>query len=202
MLGGLKKCSDIVGVTDEQIGKWRDGKSKPQFFAIGQLASSADVRLEWLLSGKGSMQLMKMDATEASDIDKTIPVMGSAAGSINGSTAISSDVIDRIARPHGLANARHAYALYVVGQSMQPKFKQGDIIFVHPGRPPSAGDIVVVQTQDYEGADVISYVKEYIGRSDEGILTRQYNDPLEIEFKDVVIKDLHRVMTTNELLGV
>ena len=42
----------------------------------------------------------------------------------------------------------HAYALYVRGSSMAPRFREGDVIIVEPSMPAQADDDVVVRTTD------------------------------------------------------
>jgi phage repressor protein C with HTH and peptisase S24 domain len=41
----------------------------------------------------------------------------------------------------------HAYALEIAGESMEPVFRDGDIVIVSPGAPIRRGDRVVVRTQ-------------------------------------------------------
>lgn len=49
--GGLKKCAELADVTAEQVGRWRDGKSKAPFVAVAKIVSASGLRLDWLLSG-------------------------------------------------------------------------------------------------------------------------------------------------------
>jgi phage repressor protein C with HTH and peptisase S24 domain len=44
----------------------------------------------------------------------------------------------------------HAYALEVSGQSMEPAYRDGDVILVSPAAPVRRGDRVVVKTRDGE----------------------------------------------------
>jgi phage repressor protein C with HTH and peptisase S24 domain len=55
---------------------------------------------------------------------------------------------DEIAFPS--VNDEHAYALEVSGQSMEPAYRDGDIILVSPSAPVRRGDRVVVKTRDGE----------------------------------------------------
>ncbi len=55
---------------------------------------------------------------------------------------------DRIAFP--AVNDEHAYALEVSGHSMEPAYRDGDIIVVSPMAPVRRGDRVVVRTRDGE----------------------------------------------------
>lgn len=102
----------------------------------------------------------------------------------------------------GLRGARDAYALYVVGSSMEPRYRAGEVVFVHPHRPLRAGDICIVQTTDFEDGDLRGWIKEFVRFTDKGALTRQYNPPAEVEFRRAAIKAMHRVLTPNEIVGV
>ena len=52
---------------------------------------------------------------------------------------------DEIALP--AANDEHAYALEISGDSMEPAYRDGDVIVVSPGAPIRRGDRVVVKTK-------------------------------------------------------
>ena len=55
---------------------------------------------------------------------------------------------DEIAFP--AVDDEHAYALEVAGDSMQPAYRDGDVILVSPAAPVRRGDRVVVKTRDGE----------------------------------------------------
>ena len=55
---------------------------------------------------------------------------------------------DEIAFP--AVNDEHAYALAVSGQSMEPAYRDGDVILVSPAAPIRRGDRVVVRTKSGE----------------------------------------------------
>jgi len=55
---------------------------------------------------------------------------------------------DEIAFP--AVDDTHAYALEVSGQSMEPAYRDGDVILVSPATPIRRGDRVVVKTRDGE----------------------------------------------------
>jgi phage repressor protein C with HTH and peptisase S24 domain len=55
---------------------------------------------------------------------------------------------DEIAFP--AVDDTHAYALEVSGQSMEPTYRDGDVILVSPAAPIRRGDRVVVKTRDGE----------------------------------------------------
>lgn len=73
------------------------------------------------------------------------------AGAIDDSILVSPEPIDYVKRPEPLAKAKNGYGLYIVGDSMEPAFRQGDLALVHPNMPPKPGDEVVVCSIDVNG---------------------------------------------------
>lgn len=83
---------------------------------------------------------------------KDLPIYAAVrGGSMDDSILVSSDPIDYVKRPEPLARAKNGYGLYVLGTSMVPAYKHGDLVLVHPNLPFSAGDDVVVSSQDQNG---------------------------------------------------
>ncbi|WP_427928646.1 S24 family peptidase [Agrobacterium cavarae] len=73
------------------------------------------------------------------------------AGSIDDSILVSPEPIDYVKRPEPLSRAKNGYGLYIVGDSMEPAFRQGDLALVHPNMHPKPGDEVVVCSVDVNG---------------------------------------------------
>ena len=132
-----------------------------------------------------------------------VEVWGVAAGGDSGDFAFNGTVIDYVRRPPGLSDARTVFAIYVVGDSMAPRYEHGDLIFVHKGRPARLGDDVVVELLGEADAPGACYVKRLLRRSASKISLRQFNPPRDdLEFKTAEVKQIYRVLSTAELLGV
>lgn len=129
-----------------------------------------------------------------------VPVLGTAKGSAGeGAFSLVDEAIEYVTRPAGLSRARDVYALYVQGESMSPRFEPGDLVFVHPKRPPRFGDYIILQVQMYDTAGIQTYIKRLIRQSDSKIEVEQLNPHLRVEWKPRVILRLHKVLTPNEL---
>lgn len=50
-------------------------------------------------------------------------------------------------RPPQLAGVMGAYALFVPDESLAPRYRAGEVLYVHPGKPPIAGTDVVVRVR-------------------------------------------------------
>lgn len=144
--------------------------------------------------------LVEVDPRRLEGLPVDVPVVGVAAASVAGAFIVDG-VIDRVRRPPGLLHAKNVYALYVRGESMIPRFRPGELIFVSPDRPPGSGDDVVIQTRNHSGAGLESWLKEYVRSEGARVYTRQLNPASTIEFAAEQVVGIHRVLTMRELFG-
>lgn len=156
--------------------------------AAAKYARAFRVSEAWLLTGEGPAPK-----------SAPLPVMGIAAGSLTGQNIIHSDPLEYVARPPALETVRDAYALWVRGSSMLPRFAEGDLVFVHPYRQPVAGDAIIIQ-QRING-ELVAFIKELVNRSDKSLHCRQYNPPAEIDYPVEFIQAVHKVMSMKELFA-
>jgi phage repressor protein C with HTH and peptisase S24 domain len=136
---------------------------------------------------------------ETSGHSDKIPVMGTAEGGDNGWSLWNGDVVEFVPRPPNLIGAPNAYAVYVTGTSMEPRYHPGEILFVHPGKPVQPGAYVLVQTKPRtEGDAPRAYVKRLLRRTADKFVLEQYNPPKKIDLfaRDVIT--IHRVMGSGE----
>lgn len=131
----------------------------------------------------------------------TVPILGTANGSAIGAFMLSNDPIGYAARPPGLQAVRDPYALYVRSESMEPRFRQGELVFVNPHKPPRVGDDVIVQVEKSQN-EIEAYIKTLARMPGEWLTVRQLNPPAELQFKPSTIRAVHLVMTTNDLFNV
>lgn len=183
----LKKLADVLQVTEQWLLTGED-VSAPQ--PAQAQPTPSDVRLA-----------PNIKLPDLYTLPKDVGVLGSAAGSELGRGAfqLSSDVIEYVRRPPGLFGVKDAYALYVEGDSMYPRFEQGDLIFVHPHRKPRGGDYVVVQEPDTDNGESRAFVKRLKRVTGTALVCEQFNPPATIEF--VLRPGLvwHKVLTDGDL---
>jgi phage repressor protein C with HTH and peptisase S24 domain len=78
-----------------------------------------------------------------------LPVWAAAQGGEEGAMLITTSPIEWIVRPRELVEVIDAFAVFLIGESMSPRYDQGDQLFVHPHRPPRGGDdCLFVQQRD------------------------------------------------------
>lgn len=106
-----------------------------------------------------------------------LPVYASAEGGPSG-MMVTYDPVDWLARPDALQNVRDAFAVYVIGESMEPRYEQGDMILVHPTRPPKRGDDVLLLSEQPDRA-FAALVKRLVRWDSENWTVQQYNPAKE-----------------------
>jgi phage repressor protein C with HTH and peptisase S24 domain len=103
---------------------------------------------------------------------RPVPLLGFAEAGVGGyfddGGFPAGEGWDEIAFP--AVNDDHAYALEVSGQSMEPVYRDGDVILVSPAAPIRRGDRVVVRTR---GGEVIA--KELKRRTAKSIELKSLN---------------------------
>lgn len=66
-LGGASAAGRLVGYTDEQVRKWRDGRAKAPFYALAAMTAAAGWSLDWLATGEGTREVGAARAAGAGD---------------------------------------------------------------------------------------------------------------------------------------
>lgn len=204
-----KRC----GVKQQSIEQFEGGEvQRPRY--IVELAEALEVTLEWLRYGRGPSPLSPTSSMalkspqppptfpRLDDMPRDVPVEGTAAGNVSGAFQIVGGPVDFVRRPPGIAGAKDVYALYVVGESMFPRFDEGELIYVHPGRPVHPGHYVVVvqKTADHESPQ--AYVKRLVRRDDKTLVLEQLNPQKTLKLPANTVQSVHRILTMNDLHGV
>lgn len=93
-----------------------------------------------------------------------LPVYGTAQGG-PGVLVLSSQPFRTISRPHNLQGIEDAFGVLIVGNSMAPEYREGDIAYVDPHTPPRQGDACLFQS--HRNGDVEAVIK-YLDKSPHG----------------------------------
>lgn len=132
-----------------------------------------------------------------------VPVYGVAVGGDSGDFSLNGDVVDRVRRPPGLTDNRAAFAVYVRGDSMEPRFYQGDLLYVDPIRPARSGDDVLVELKPARpGEPGPAYIKQLVTQTPLRVVLRQFNPAKEIIIPGERILRVSKILSLSDLLGV
>jgi phage repressor protein C with HTH and peptisase S24 domain len=130
---------------------------------------------------------------------RDLRVLGMAECGPDGWSLWNGEVIEMTSRPPNLAGAALAYAVYVVGDSMEPRYHSGELVYVHPGRPVDVGAYVLVQVKPKDDGDAPrAVVKRLVRRSATKVMLEQFNPKKTIELKTGDILSMHRVVGSGE----
>lgn len=129
---------------------------------------------------------------------ETVPVMGVAEGGRDGMLDWSSEVIDNVPRPPLLGGAVNAYALYVTGSSMEPRYQHGELLYVNPAKPVTVHSFVVVQFQRAEESNIQAVVKQFVKRTISGVILRQLNPEKTLTIPSEQVRAMHRIVGSGE----
>lgn len=192
-----------LGVTRGAVANWERGQGIKRENLVA-ISKHYPLQLEWLISGNGTEPAAREPANivgsrrrELFQVEglpsATIPAYGQAMGGEDGYFILNGNKVADILAPPGLVGVREAYAVYVSGDSMEPRYYAGEVLYVNPRLPVRRGDFVVAQVQ-YEGEDVPrGYVKRFVRMNDSGLVLAQFNPAKELRFDSSRVVSVHRI---------
>lgn len=139
--------------------------------------------------------LIMPDRLPPTRIDRMLPVLGEAVGGVDGEYVFNGHVLDYVACPPSLANVPNAYSVYVDGESMSPRYRSGEMVYVHPNKPARRGDDVIVQIKPREdGMPPRGYIKEFVGWTGSKLMLRQHNPAQSVDFDRELVVSVHPIV--------
>jgi phage repressor protein C with HTH and peptisase S24 domain len=121
-----------------------------------------------------------------------LPVYAGAEGGPTG-LQVTPDPIDWVPRPRPLRNVPKAFAVYVIGDSMEPAYRHGDMVFVHPALPALRGDDVLLTKQGSD-RELVAMIKHLVGWSDRDWKLKQFNPEREFQVSKSEWPQVHVVV--------
>jgi len=122
-----------------------------------------------------------------------IPIRSAGRGGGDQQMFLSDGPIGYTARPANLNGVRGAYAIYMVGDSMEPRYEQGWLLHVNPFKPPTRGRDVVVYKQDQA-----VLIKQFVRWEPDALLLRQLNPPQELRVLREEVVECHLVVGVDQ----
>ena len=122
-----------------------------------------------------------------------IPIRSAGRGGGDQQMFLEDGPIGYTARPANLDGVRGAYAIYMVGDSMEPRYEQGWLLHVNPFKPPTRGrDIVLYKTND------AVLIKQFVRWDSDALILRQLNPPIELRIPRQEVRDCHLVVGVDQ----
>jgi phage repressor protein C with HTH and peptisase S24 domain len=122
-----------------------------------------------------------------------IPIRSAGRGGGEQEMFLEDGPIGYTPRPANLGGVRGAYAIYMVGDSMEPRYEQGWLLHVNPFKPPTRGRDVVVYK---EGQAVL--IKQFVRWEADALVLRQLNPPEELRIPRGEVRECHLVVGVDQ----
>jgi len=122
-----------------------------------------------------------------------IPIRSGARGGTDQEMFLEDGPIGYTPRPANLNGVRSAYALYMVGDSMEPRYEPGWLLHVNPFKPPIRGRDVVVYKQ---GQAVL--IKQFVGWEGDTLVLRQLNPQATLRIPRDQVRECHLVVGSDQ----
>jgi phage repressor protein C with HTH and peptisase S24 domain len=128
----------------------------------------------------------------ASHTGDKIPIRSGGRGGTDQEMFLE-DGVGYTPRPANLTGVRSAYAIYMVGDSMEPRYEQGWLLHINPFKPPIRGRDVVVYKQGQ-----IVLIKQFVGWDGDILVLRQLNPPDTLRIPRAEVLECHLVVGTDQ----
>lgn len=200
-----QKLADKAGCGQPDIHRLEIGKKKLTMDWMIRLGKALEVDPKVFLEPPGATTpIFRLPGGEVAvgpkpppqrprDDSDMIPVRSAARGGSDQEMFLSDGPIDWLPRPYRLLNVHEPYALYMVGESMIPRYWPGQILYVNPHRPATPGRGVVVTKANHA-----VLVKEFVRRSNHEVHLHQYNPDQQIEVDLDEVRDVHTIVQVDE----
>ena len=97
------------------------------------------------------------------------------------------------APPANLAGVHGAYAIYMRGEAMEPRYEQSWLLHVNPNKPPTRGRDVVVYKKDRT-----VLIKQFVRWENDTLVLRQLNPAQELRIPRNEVVECHLVVGVDQ----
>ena len=153
-----------------------------------------EVRFATAFHSSGAAPPRNAELAGPAHIGAAIPAYGQAVGGKDGEFILNGNRIADVLAPPSLQGVPDAYAVYVVGDSMEPRYFAGEAVFVNPRLPVRRGDFVVAQIAVEEGEPPHAYIKRFVAREARSLKLEQFNPKKTLEFPMSRVISVHRII--------
>lgn len=211
-----------IGVSRGAVANWEVGGDISRE-NLSNISTTYNVTLDWLDKGRGAPpdsplshlrqtpiasgttngQLLPTGSGPQANatIDKTpqgqwreIPVYGQAVAGVDGEFLMNGNVLFHAFAPPNVASIERAYGVRVSGESMTPRYYDGEVVFVDPSRHPRRDDFVVVQIRTDEHDEPWAYIKQFVRHNHDELVLSQFNPQKQMTFPHSQVVSVHVVV--------
>ena len=198
-----QQLADYFGISRVSVTQWETNITQPGSDKLIGLTELLGGDAEWYINGTG--QSPAVSATTPPEREKSnatigekikgagvrIPVYGQAVGGVDGQFQMNGSILYHVMAPPQIAEIAGAYGVQISGDSMFPRYEDGEIAFVDPCRRVKKGDYVVAQIQFDEHEPPHAYVKRFVRHNSEELVLSQFNPAKELSFDSEQVVSVH-----------
>jgi phage repressor protein C with HTH and peptisase S24 domain len=122
-----------------------------------------------------------------------IPIRSAARGGTDQEMFLEDGPIGYTPRPASLGGIRGAYAIYMLGDSMEPRYEQGWLLHVNPFKPPIRGRDIVV----YKKSQAV-LIKQFVRWEGDTLVLRQLNPSAELRIPRDEVVECHLIVGVDQ----
>jgi transcriptional regulator with XRE-family HTH domain len=149
--------ANALKISQSAVAQWESGRSFPSASLGGRIKELLGVEVSAAEGGQLSQ------TRTAPRIRPRLPIVGLPAPGDEDRIIVDGSIRGEITAPPQLENLPGAKAVYVRGRSMEPRYYQGEVVYLHPSRPPNPGDFVFVTVKEPDYPAHIGYIRQYLG---------------------------------------
>jgi phage repressor protein C with HTH and peptisase S24 domain len=210
-LASAAEAARLTGIPESTMRTYLLGTRTPPLEKCEEIGSALRINPRWLHKGEGTPELGssspsqtlfnigKIEKVPLTDRPRFLKLYSSALAGPLGEFMLDAESAGTIPAPPILNDVQDAYAVHIVGESMDPRYSAGEIVYVHPWKPVRKGDYVVVQLYNdgREGA-VAGMVKRFVRQTNDEVVLEQLNPAKEIKLSAKAVKSIHRIVGSSE----
>jgi len=134
------------------------------------------------------------------DHTKRIPVYGHAVGGEDGEFPMNGTKLFDVLCPPRLADIEGAYAVLVSGDSMYPRYMDGEIVYLDPTRRVRRGDFVVAQIMLDEFNIPHAFIKRFVKHDLKELVLEQFNPEQQLRFAHDKVVSVHYIAMSGDVI--
>lgn len=202
--------AEAVGTSQPQIKRLEAGDRKLTKEWAERISPHLGVSPEALLFGNPNIETVKVNPPsiaaqqtlelpnaiirdKVEGLGRRIPVYGQAVGGIDGEFLMNGSILYEVMAPPAISHISGAYAVQIAGESMYPRYEDGEIAFVDPKRRVKKGDYVIAQIRHEEHGPLLAYVKRFIRQNSVELVLEQFNPAKELKFAGDCVVSVHYI---------
>lgn len=124
----------------------------------------------------------------AANAQRDLPVNSAFREGWDGFWFVTDEAKEFVERPANLRGVANAFALYVDGEAMQPRYFAGELLYVNPNRPITPNCFIAVEFNDGRGL-----VRQFVRRTHDAIFVRKLHPDQEAKLPAAEVKRIYRV---------